>query len=145
MARRKPWPEAGRARSSPTALTLAGPLCLHGCLIPALSIGGGEQYVTWLRARNLIVCPSQQSWQTGRGRWGAPHHAVKRTEAQEGKWRARERGRVQSEARTPGLGLGQWVASGPWCPQGLNMEGNSYHKRLMLGLWQLRALTRGSW
>lgn len=37
MARkREPWLEAGVARSSPTALVLAGPLGLHGYPIPTL-------------------------------------------------------------------------------------------------------------
>lgn len=77
----------------------------------------------------------------GNGGDGGVPRTMQVKEAQEGKWSAHDRGRVQSEARAPGLGLGQWVAVfRPSCPQGVNTEGRFYRKRLMVGLWQLRAL-----
>lgn len=71
MARkREPWLEAGMARSSPTALVLAGPLGLHSYPILTLFCQGA---VTWLRALNIIVFHPSNLGKQGK--------EVKRTEA----------------------------------------------------------------
>lgn len=50
------------AKSSATALILAGPLCLHSRPRPTLFYQGA---MTWLRTLNFMVCPSRQSWKAG--------------------------------------------------------------------------------